>query len=961
MALDEYRRKRDFSRTPEPSGEGQPGARPGEEPDRGLWDRLPEGSRFCVQMHRATRLHYDFRLEHGGVLLSWAIPRGPSLDPAARRLAVQTEDHPVDYGDFEGIIPSGYGMGTVELWDAGSFQWTRESAADPDAQIRAGDIKFQLAGEKLRGEFALVRLGGRGHHPGAGPDPERNFLLIKKRDEAAVAGHDAAAEDRSVKSGRTLAEIAAAGGGDPRQRIRPAAGAAPRAVGAPAPGPAPPPTPDGAPAVAPGSASMPVAPRDAPLPSPMLAVAADRPFSRGGWLYELKYDGIRAMVAVDGSVARVVGRRGRDETERYPEAAAIPAQLRARSAVLDCEIVVLDEAGHPDFERLQSRVNLEGAGEARRAADRHPATFVAFDLLSLDGRDLTGTELRIRKKTLRELIGPAGPVLFADHVEEAGESFFAAVAGLGLEGMVAKRADSLYQPGRRSPDWIKVKAWRTQTCAIAGWTEGHGRRGHLGALVLALHGAAGWEHCGQVGTGFGEATIADLLGRLEPLRRPSSPFATPLKVAEPVTWVEPRLVCEVRHAGWTRAGVLRHPAFIALREDVGPEDCVREETVDVHHLVSPGGASPAIARRLGPAAQAPAAQAPRPQLLARPQLPPGVTRPELASELAEALEALPRLRPDDWWQIGSRRLHLTNLDKPIWPQPVITKRRMIEYYVRMSPYLLPYLRDRPLSTQVFPDGVTGHSFWRKDKPSHAPEWIDSWLFEGETGSKRWIVVREAATLGWLANAGVVDLHPWHSRIDAPDQPDWAVYDLDPFEPASFDDIRDIARLVKAALDHLGLRGLLKTSGQTGLQIYVPLRRGPDYARVRGWVEEVARAIGRVEPDRISWEWAVSRRAGRIRIDYTQNIINKTLAAPYSLRPLPGATVSTPLAWEELDDPALRPDRWTMETIWERLRSVGDLFTGALDGDQDLPLTPRGRPGADPSRLDGGSPPLGGPA
>ena len=932
MALDEYRRKRDFSRTPEPSGEAQPGAGPGDGPDRGLWDRLPEGSRFCVQMHRATRLHYDFRLEHRGVLLSWAIPRGPSLDPASRRLAVQTEDHPVDYGHFEGVIPSGYGMGTVELWDAGSFEWTRESAADPEAQIRAGDIKFRLAGEKLRGEFALVRIGGRSRYPGASPEAERNFLLIKKRDEAASAGHDAAGEDRSVKSGRTLAEIAAAGGGDPRQKRRPAEGAAPSAGGAPTAAPGSPSPPDSAPAAATGSASTPGGNPAVPLPSPMLAVTADRPFSRAGWMYELKYDGIRAMVAVDGSGVRVLGRRGRDETLRFPEAAAIPTQLRSRSAVLDCEIVVLDEAGHPDFERLQSRINLEGPGEARRAADRHPATFVAFDLLSLDGRDLTATELRIRKKTLRELVGPSGPVLFADHVEEDGESFFAAVSELGLEGMVAKRADSLYQPGRRSPDWIKVKAWRTQSCAIAGWTEGHGRRGHLGALVLALRGAGGWEHCGQVGTGFGEATIADLLRRMGPLRRPTSPIAAPPKLTESVTWVEPRLVCEVRHAGWTRAGVLRHPAFLALREDAGPEDCVREETADVDALVSRAGAPPPTAVRSGPPPQA-----------VSPQLPPGAARPELPPEVAEALEALPGLRPDDWWQIGSRRLHLTNLDKPIWPQPVITKRRMIDYYVRMSPYLLPYLRDRPLSTQVFPDGVTGHSFWRKDKPSHAPEWIDSWLFEGESGSKRWIVVREAATLGWLANAGVVDLHPWHSRVDAPDQPDWAVYDLDPFEPASFDDVRDIARLVKAALDHLGLRGLLKTSGQTGLQIYVPLRRGPDYARVRGWVEEVGRAIGRVEPDRISWEWAVSRRAGRIRIDYTQNIINKTLAAPYSLRPLPGATVSTPLAWGELDDPGLRPDRWTMETIWERLRSVGDLFTGVLDGDQLLP--PRASGGA----------------
>ncbi|MGO8686416.1 MAG: DNA ligase D [Candidatus Dormibacteria bacterium] len=901
MALEEYRRKRDFTRTPEPSGEatGRRGT------GLGLWDRLPEGRRFCVQMHRATRLHYDFRLEHSGVLLSWAIPRGPSLDPARRRLAVQTEDHPVDYGGFEGVIPSGYGMGTVELWDAGTFEWTRESAADPVAQLRKGDVKLRLMGEKLRGEFALVRIGRQR----AGPEEERNFLLIKKRDEWAAGGHDAADHDGSVLSGRTLDEIAAAGGGDPRGAPRSSRHAAPSAD------PVPPP---------------------ASLPSPMLAVAADRPFSRPGWLYELKYDGIRAIVAIDASGVRVVGRHGRDETGRYPEAAALPAQLRARSALLDGEIVILDAEGHPDFERLQARLNIADEGEARRAAERSPVTFVFFDVLALDGRDLTGTELRIRKKTLQEAIGPTGPALFADHVETEGEAFFAAVRERGLEGMVAKRAASRYQPGRRSPDWLKVKAWRSQSCAIAGWTAGHGRRGRLGALVLALRGRSGWEHCGQVGTGLGEAEITDLLRRMEALRRPSPALTPAPRLSEPVTWVDPHLVCEVRHSGWTRAGLLRHPAFLALREDLGPEDCVREEAADVSTLVT---------RPLPPGGPPEAASA----------------RRELPAEVAAALETLPRLRPDDWWEIGGRRLRLTNLDKPLWPAPVITKRQMIDYYVRMSPYLLPHLRDRPLSTQVFPDGVTGHSFWRKDKPAHAPEWIDSWLFEGERGSKRWIVAREPATLGWLANAGVVDLHPWHSRIDAPDQPDWAVFDLDPFEPASFDDVRDIARLVKAALDHLGLRGLLKTSGQTGLQIYVPLRRGPDYARVRAWVEEVARAIGRVEPERISWEWAVSRRSGRIRIDYTQNIINKTLAAPYSLRPLPGATVSTPLAWEELDDPRLRPDRWTMDTIWERLGEVGDLFAGVLDGDQDLP-TPHRAGGTGPTPdLTRGSPLPGRPA
>jgi bifunctional non-homologous end joining protein LigD len=301
----------------------------------------------------------------------------------------------------------------------------------------------------------------------------------------------------------------------------------------------------------------------------------------------------------------------------------------------------------------------------------------------------------------------------------------------------------------------------------------------------------------------------------------------------------------------------------------------------------------------------------------------------------DALKRLRTLRSNDKWDIGGRRLALTNLDKVLWPADGITKRDMIDYYVRMAPYLLPYLRDRPLSMQVFPDGIEGKSFWRKDKPSYAPDWMDSWTYHGEK-TKTYIVVNEVATLAWVANAGVIDLHPWHSRIDAPDLPDWAVFDLDPFEPATFKDVIDIAKLVKAALDHFMLHGVVKTSGQTGLQIYVPIRRGPNYDVVRRWVEDVGRSIGQVMPDLITWQWSVAQRAGKIRIDYTQNIINKTLAAPYSLRPAPTAPVSTPIAWEELDDPLLRPDRWTIQTIGARVRQVGDLFLPVLAGDQDLP-------------------------
>ncbi|HZB97424.1 MAG TPA: DNA ligase D [Candidatus Sulfotelmatobacter sp.] len=919
MPLDEYRRKRDFRVTPEPSGDGSATVETAAAltPDISAWERLPQGRRFCVQMHRATRFHFDFRLEHEGVLLSWAMPRGPSLDPADKHLAVHTEDHPVDYGDFEGVIPSGYGAGTVMLWDIGTYSWTRESAEDAVRQISKGDIKFTLSGSKLEGEFALVRL--RGRRPGDSGD---NWLLIKKRDEHAVSGFVAADLDFSVKTGRSLEQIATDAGGDPREARRAArrtSPARPSRAAAPTGGDAGTAT-IGEPPSAEGSGG-----KRPPLPPPMLAVTADRAFSRVGWIYELKYDGVRALVEVRDGAVRVVGRRGRDETSRYPEAQALAARVAAREALLDCEIVVLDDEGRPSFERLQSRINVSRAADIARAARDIPVTFVFFDLLRLEGRDLMSTALRIRKKTLRDVLRPGPPALFADHIERDGEDFFAAIRSRGIEGMVAKRGDSLYQPGARSPDWVKVKAWQAQSCVIGGYTAGRGGRQHLGALVLGVMEGGALVHCGQVGTGLDEATLRNLRHELDSRRVQSSPFAGPVKAAEAVTWVRPELDCEVRHAGWTKAGILRHPAFLGMRPDFAPGECVREEPLPVADVLERHEASAqprAPARAAGGRASPASAE----------------SRPSRDAHIDDALEQLQGLPSNTRWEVGGRSLHLTNLDKLFWPADGITKRDMIAYYVRMAPYLLPYLRDRPLSMQVFPDGIAGKSFWRKDKPDYAPEWMRSWTYHGEK-VKDYIVVDEVATLGWVANAGVIDLHPWHSRVDAPESPDWAVFDLDPFEPATFDDVKAIARLVGAALEHFGLRSVLKTSGQTGLQIYVPVRRGPDYDAVRGWVEEVARAIGRVDPARVTWEWSVARRGGQIRIDYTQNIINKTLAAPYSLRPLRGAPVSAPIAWEELDDPQLRPDRWNIATIAARVAEVGDLFVGVLAGDQDLPLAP----------------------
>jgi bifunctional non-homologous end joining protein LigD len=909
MGLEEYRRKRDFERTPEPrGGEGGPGGAPATAAATGAvfpgWDRLPAGRRFCVQMHRASRLHFDLRLEHRGVLLSWAVPKGPTLDPQQRRYAVHVEDHPIEYGDFEGVIPSGYGAGTVELWDAGTFEWVRETAADPEGSLREGNLKFAVTGQKLSGEFALVRLGGRPRRrrgaevpePTAGED--RDWLLIKKRDPAAVPGFEATDLDVSVKSGRSLAQIAATLDGDTWD----AAGLHPgEAAGAPR-------------SVAEVLASTP----ERRLPTamrPMLAVPVTEPFSRPGWLFEMKYDGVRALATIRDGRVQLRGRSGRDESARYPELSALTTAVRAREAVLDGEIVALDAEGRPSFERLQRRINVSGARKVARAAAEVAASYVAFDLVHLDGHDLRDLPLRLRKRLLRELLADTPEVRFADHVEDDGEALFAAIRERGLEGMVAKRADSRYEGGRRSPRWLKVKAWCEQDCVICGHTAGRaGRRGSIGSLVLGVLDEGRLVHAGQAGSGLDEATIADLRARLEPLTVDASPFEPPPAIPQAVTWVRPQLACAVRFTEWTAAGTLRHPVFRGLRPDLTPEDCVRERPLPTSALVvEDRAAEPPVAGDDPPAGDPPGDDA----------------------EIAEALARLREMPANGPWEIAGRRLKLTNLDKALWPQDGITKRDMIEYYVRLAPVLLPHLRDRALGMQVFPDGIDGKHFWRKRIPDHAPAWIRRWTWQGDR-EVTYVIAEEVATLGWIANSGAIDLHPWHSRIDAPERPDWAVFDLDPFEPATFDDVRQVAQLVRAALDHLGLRGYPKTSGQTGLQIYVPLRRGPDYEAVRGWVEEVGRAIGRVLPDLISWEWSVARRSGRIRIDYTQNIIGKTLAAAYSLRPAPGAPVSTPITWEELDDPALRPDSWDIRTIHERLRKTGDLFAPVLEGGQDLP-------------------------
>ncbi|MGH7611684.1 MAG: DNA ligase D [Candidatus Dormibacteria bacterium] len=864
-----YRQKRDFKSSPEPSGSAPAAA------VATTWSRLPRGHRFCVQLHRATRLHYDFRLEHGGTLLSWAVPKGPSMDPSARRLAVQVEDHPVDYGDFEDVIPSGYGRGTVLVWDTGSFAFEKGPKGDADEGLVKGHLDFRLEGQRLRGVFSLIRMDGRMQ----GDKPQ--WLLFKRRDQDAHQPWQAPPAT-SVKTGRSLDEVAA---GDPAAPV-PEAELGGEILAAPL-------------GVPPSRLE------------PMLATPAPTPFSRPGWLFELKYDGVRALLRWRGGRVTVQGRSGRDETDRYPELGQAGEALQLDDCLLDGEIVALDERGAPSFSRLQPRMQLQPA-LARQAAQEAPVTYMAFDLLFAGGHDLRRLPLRQRKELLRQALRPSARLRYADHVEERGQEFFETVAHNHLEGLVAKRADSAYLAGRRSPDWLKLKVRPTQDCVICGYTRGQGSRHQLGALLLAVFDEGRLVDAGRVGTGFSQRQLQELRAELDRHRRPTPPLSPPPPAGEGAVWVEPELVCEVEHAGWTPGGKLRQPSFRSLRPDVAPADCRRAAaTAAAPPRIRAGAGAVGTSRRV-----------------ARSE------RPEPADSREAALEQLSELPARGGpLELDGRRLALTNLDKVLWPESGTTKRQLIAYHLRLAPFLLPHLRDRAVVTQVFPDGVAGKSFWRRAVPAGAPDWIPRW--EAHPGTPTLCpLIQEPAALVWLANLAAIDIHPWHSRRDRPTLPDWAAFDLDPAPGADFAEVIEVARVIKAGLDHLGLRAWLKTTGQKGLHVYVPLRRGPEQEAVRDWVGRFAHQVAEALPKLVTENWSVRQRGGKIRIDFTQNVVGKTLAAVYSPRPTAAPTVSTPIAWEELA--GLDPRSFSLQEVARRVGERGDLFQEVLGGSQRLP-------------------------
>ncbi len=841
MALEEYDRKRSFEKTPEPRGERREN-RPGE-----TW-----GGVFCVQRHRARRLHYDLRMEVSGALRSWAVPEGPSLDPKDKRLAVHVEDHPMEYATWEGVIPPGnYGAGSMMLWDHGTYEVVGEPAAE--GQIERGDFKFRLSGKKLQGDFVLARTK---------QNQGRDWLLIKKRDGQVVENYDINLYTYSVKTGRTQEEIAAqveagAHGGEAPMLER-----IPGAV----------------------EAAM---PRDL---SPMMAFTAARPPGDPGWLFEVKWDGVRSLCYVEEGVTRLVSRNGNAMDRQYPELGNLAELLDCAAAIVDGEIVALDERGLPSFGLLQHRMHVGDAGHALTLSRKMPVLLYLFDVLYLDGYDLRRCAIEDRKRLLATLIRPSAHVKLSEHFVDQGEALFQLARQSGLEGIVAKRAGSAYE-GRRSPAWMKVKVTQQQEFVVCGYAEGE-KRDYFASLVLGLYEPESnrLAYVGNVGSGFDQESLRLAWEKLQPLVTREIPFPRKPEMAAPAIWVKPQLVAEVKFSNWTLDRHLRAPVFLGFRNDLSARDCVFE-SADTE----------TAARKWQP---------PEP--------------------------LLPGDREKEILDVGGRRLTFTNLNKVYYPEHGYTKRNVLNYYYQVADLILPYLRDRALSLRRYPDGIHGESFFQKDAPEHFPDWlrVEPIYSEHNQAPIRFVVADDAASLLYLANLGCIDQNPWMSRVGSLDNPDFLLIDLDPQE-CPYDKIVEAALLVRSKLEAVGLVGYPKTTGGDGMHIYVPLEPVYSYEQTRGFAQVISHLVTLERPDLFTSPRAVAKREkNRVYFDYMQQSSGKTISAPYVLRAYPGAPVATPLEWREVR-PGLTPQQFHLRNILERFSRLGDLFGGVLDRPQRL--------------------------
>jgi bifunctional non-homologous end joining protein LigD len=886
--LEEYRRKRKFDRTPEPAGEPDAGEtekrrtaaaglpqRAGKPATARGRTRLPKpklrlearpeaehGNTFVVQKHSATRLHYDFRLAVDGVLKSWAVPKGPSLSHADKRLAVQVEDHPLEYGGFEGKIPEGsYGAGTVMVWDRGTFvvendpSKSKEPVLNAAQQLQRGEIKFRLNGEKLRGSFVLVKLKRS--------EKGNEWLLIKHKDAAEDPKWNVEEHDGSVLTGRSIAEIAE----EAPPKRSPSPIEARELHGA----------------------------RKSAMPSriePMLATLVEQPFSDPNWLFEIKWDGVRALAWIADGAMTLRSRNNVDITQRYPELAGLPKVFAAHEAILDGEIVALDAHGRGDFQRLQERMHVRAPGE--KQVRETPVVYFAFDLLYCDGYDLRDAPLLERKQLLERMLHATERFRYADHQLEHGKELFELAKENGLEGIVAKRIDSPYV-GDRSAHWAKLKVSQTLDALVGGWTEARTEAIPFGSLLLGLYEGKKLRFIGHVGSGFDGKKHADLSAKLKELAVSACPFDTVPETNEKPSWVKPKLVARVKFSGWTQESYLRHPVFLGLREDARPEDCKWESEVAV--------SAPAVVHS--------------PEVVGRVIN----TKAEIEAELFKGRAETITI------ELEGKRLRFSNLNKVYFPESGYTKRDLLAYYYRMADHILPFLRERALVLRRYPDGIQGQAFFQKDLREGVPEWFKTVPLESEERGKQihYATASDRASLLFLTGLGCIDHNPWSSRSDNLEHPDYFFFDLDPSDGTDFSVVVTIARALHEKLEQLRIVSFLKTSGATGFHIFVPVEAVYTYEQLRTFAEIVARTVTAKHANLVTNERSVAKRPpGRVLIDVQQNALGRPLAAAYSVRAFPKAPVSTPVSARELR-PSLRPENLNIKTIFARLKEKGDLW------------------------------------
>ena len=814
-ALSTYRAKRAFDQTPEPGGLGpKPQPKPG-----GL---------LIVHMHDATRLHWDLRLEMDGVLKSWAVPKGPSANPADKRLAVKVEDHPLEYGDFEGIIPEGnYGAGTVIVWDRGV--WV--PLEDVREGFEKGKLLFELKGYKLRGRWTLIKL----------KKTEKEWLLIKERDEYVSTEPYT---NESVLSGLTNDELRnAKARAEPIKKELEKLGAPKRALRV----------------------------EDTEL---MLAETREEPFSRDGWVFEVKLDGYRMRAASQDGAPILYSRKGLEYTESFPEIARAVKAIPFEGVILDGELVVLNEAGRPSFNMLQARARL-GAREAKRAAIESPATLYVFDLLAFGGYDLRKLPLVARKAILQKVLPQTGPLRYSEHFEKNGEALYEQVVRLGLEGIMAKKADSPYRSGR-SADWLKIRADRMDDFVVVGFTKPKGARGGFGSLHVGAYQDGKLIYCGRAGSGFSGDQLDEIGAKLQALVRRTPPCEPPPGGALPQgpehSWVEPQLICDVRYKEITKDGLLRQSVFVRFRDDKKPEDVVMPTEKGARSTEQ--GAKDEEATML---------PAPRSVL---------------------------------------REVKFSNLDKVFWPAEKYTKGDLIEYYRSMAPWLLPYLKDRPVVLTRYPDGIDGKSFYQKDAPGFVPEWIQTIPIWSEDTQRdiQYFVCNDVETLVYLVNLGTIPLHMWMSRIEDLTKPDWCLIDLDP-KDAPFAHVLTLAKTMRTLCEEVEMPAFIKTTGKSGLHIMLPLGRQLSYAQCLQLAMLFARLVTDQHPDIATTQRTISKREGKVYVDAFQNRAGQLMVAPYSVRPSPGAPVSMPIEWDEVGG-KLHNSNFTIANALKRMQKLG---------------------------------------